>query len=96
MQSDIRKAVDDCQGYAKQYEQMKKRVEANQLAYDVMRRKYEEGLVSPARFADERQPAAVGQGRPTENETRLHHPVPFGKILQGNSPDRAIAIANRT
>ena len=47
LQSDIRKAVDDCQGYAKQYEQMKKRVEANQLAYDVMRRKYEEGLVSP-------------------------------------------------
>jgi hypothetical protein len=47
LQSDIRKAVDDCRGYAKQYEQMKKRVEANQLAYDVMRRKYEEGLVSP-------------------------------------------------
>ena len=47
LQSDIRKAVNDCQGYAKQYEQMKKRVEANQLAYDVMRRKYEEGLVSP-------------------------------------------------
>ena len=64
LQSDIRKAVDDCRGYAKQYEQMKKRVEANQLAYDVMRRKYEEAAGQSGSIC-RRAPTCCCRPRPT-------------------------------
>lgn len=47
LQTAIEQAVLDRQGYAKETIQMKKKVESDNIAYNVVKRKYEEGLMSP-------------------------------------------------
>jgi outer membrane protein len=47
LQTTIEKAVTDCEGYLKEITQMEKQAEANELAYRLTCRKYEEGLLSP-------------------------------------------------
>jgi len=47
LQTTVEKAVADRDGYLKEIIQMEKQVNANDLAYTLSRRKYEEGLLSP-------------------------------------------------
>lgn len=47
LQMDIEQAILDREGYAKETVQMEKKVKADELAYKVTLRKYEEGLMSP-------------------------------------------------
>ena len=43
----IEQSVLDCQGYAKETIQMQKKVDSDKIAYEITKRKYEEGLMSP-------------------------------------------------
>ena len=47
LHSAIEQSVLDRQGYAKEAIQMQKKVESDKIAYDVTKKKYEEGLMSP-------------------------------------------------
>lgn len=47
LQTDIEQAVLDREGYAKEAVKMEKKVEADEIAYQVTFRKFEEGLMSP-------------------------------------------------
>ena len=46
LQTEIEMVVSDCRGLHKEAHQMARKVEADQLAYTVTRRKYEKGLLS--------------------------------------------------
>ena len=43
----IEQSVLDRQGYAKEAIQMQKKVDSDKIAYEITKRKYEEGLMSP-------------------------------------------------